>query len=86
MMSGQDILLAMAGKKTRAKKAAVLAPIREAVKKARTPNLSGVSFASARAAELARDAGLSWPDFVEARCSSCAGFTADDVRQLLEKR
>ena len=85
-MSIQNDLLAMAGKRTKAKSRAMREPVEKAVAKERRPTLAGVSFASARAVELAREAGLSWRDFVGARCTGCAGYTADDVRAVIGGR
>jgi len=82
-MSLQNILLAMAGKRTKARRAAVLAPILKVVEEAAVPSLSGVSFASGPAAQTARDAGLSWQDFAGVSCSGCAGYTVADVRRII---
>jgi hypothetical protein len=85
-MSNTDILLAMAGKRTKARKAAILAPLREIVKKVNEPSLLGVSFASAKAASEAAAAGLSWQNFAGLACSSCSGYTVADVRRILKAR
>lgn len=85
-MSNSNLLLAMAGKKAKARRRAALAPIREAIEKGNAPTLDGVAFASGTAAGLATEAGLSWRDFTGARCSGCAGFTAADVRAVIGAR
>jgi len=82
-MGNSDYLLAMAGRKAKARRRAALAPLREAVAKASEPTLVGVRFASGTASTLAHTSGLSWRDFVGARCSGCAGFTAADVRRVI---
>lgn len=85
-MSNQWLLLAMAGKRTKAAKARAMKAIRDTVKKAEVATLEGVTFASTRAAELAEEADLSWRDFAGSLPSSCRGFTADDVRAAAELR
>lgn len=55
---------------------------------ARTPSgqLDGILFASATAETAAIDGGLSAADFVGRTHSGATGFTAADVRDLLEQK
>lgn len=85
-MSIQDIIRANAARRVKAKKRKALAPVQAVMDKVNEPNLKGVDFASNRAEELAEEAGLSWQDFVGVKCSGCAGFTAQDVRTVIEGR
>lgn len=82
-MSLNDLLLAMAGQRSKARRRKALAPIREVMDKASVPSLKGVPFASGAAETLAKDADLTWRDFTGAKCSGCAGYTAADVRRIV---
>lgn len=82
-MSLQDLLLGMAGQRTKARKREALKPIRDVVEAESVPSLKGVDFASNAAETLATEAGLTWQDFAGAKCSGCAGYTASDVRRIV---
>jgi hypothetical protein len=85
-MGYQDLLLARAGRKSKARRRAALAAVRAVVEEDRAPTLEGVAFVSRTAKALAEDAGLGWRDFAGARCSGCAGYTAEDVRRVIAGR
>jgi len=85
-MSYQDLILARAGRRSKARRRAFLAPLRAVVDDQTHRTLAGVAFASGAAQALAEEAGLDWRDFTGARCSGCAGFVADDVRRIIARR
>ena len=76
---------ARAGKLARARAEAARRPIREAVTAATVRGLTGVTFASDRARELALDAGLAWPNFEDVEESAAGGYTAADVRRIVRE-
>lgn len=68
----------------KARSNAVRRPLQAAVVSAAKKGLASVPFASGRARELAMDAGLTWAAFQTIPQTSDHGFTAADVRALLE--
>jgi len=93
-MSNQNLTLGMAGKRVRARMAALYPSLRDgkATIEATPVEVPGpldeVMFASVAARTLAESAELMWADFSHSSqgASSERGYTAADVRAVIEER
>lgn len=85
-MSYQQMVLAMSARRTRWKSELSRQAIQEVVEADRRRALDGIVFASARAEELAKEAGLSWWDFQAGCCKNKTEFGANDVRRVIARK